>query len=324
MALSTRRSLLMGTAGLAPSRRLAAQEAWPARPVTIVVPLAPGGASEVLVRPLAHHLASEFGQPFIIDNRPGAGGTVAHAYVARSRADGQTLLMSTNSTYAIAPHLYQLTYDPDAAFAPIALLATTPQVLCIHRSVPTATPADLIAHLRRHPGQLAYSSAGIGFTSHLAAELFLSMSGTSMLHVPYRGGGPAIQAVATNEVQLNFSDTATALAIVQTGEVRTVAVTTPQRLPLLPEVPTLSEAALPGYVSATDYALMAPAGTPELVLNKLVATTLGYLNLAETRAKLAAQGFVPAALTPEAFREHRALERAKWGDIIRGRGIRVP
>ena len=306
------------------ARSVLAQEAWPQRAVTLVVPLAPGGSTDVLSRALAQHLMGVLGQPVVVENRPGAGGTVAHAQVARARADGYTLLVSTNSSYSIAPHLYQLTYDPVAAFAPVTLIATTAQALCVHRDVPAQDLAGLIALAKARPGSLAFSSAGIGFTSHLAGELLSAMAGVSLLHVPYRGGGPASQALMVGEVQINFADTTTALTMVQGGAVRAFAVTGAAPSPQFPGVPTMEAAGLPGYRSMTAYALLAPAGTPEAVLNRLQAETVAWLRIPERREWLLGSGFEPVGSTAAEFRRMQATESAQWGEIIRSRGIRMP
>jgi tripartite-type tricarboxylate transporter receptor subunit TctC len=325
MRVTSRRTLLLAAAAgpaLRPRPALA-QDPWPARPVTVVSPFAPGGAADVLTRPFAQYLSAEFGQPFVVESRPGAGGTIAHAHAARSRPDGYTLLFSSNSTYAIARHLYQLTYDPDAAFAPIALLARTPQVMCVAGALPATTLAEFMALVRAAPGRYGFGSAGIGFSSHLAAELFLAMAGLSMLHVPYRGGGAASQALLTNEVQLNFADAPSALSVLQGGGARALAVSTRRRAPVLPTVPTLDEAGLPGYESSTDYAFVAPAGVPEPILSRLTECSLAYVRLPERRGAIEAAGFLPDGRPPEEFRRLAAEDSAKWGATIRERGIRV-
>lgn len=323
----TRRWLLaalLAAPSLPLARPASAQDAWPQRPVTIVLPLAPGGSTDTLLRPLAQHLTGVFGQAFVIDNRPGAGGTIAHGQVARARPDGYTLLASTNSSYAIAPHLYQLSYDPEAAFAPITLIASSPQALCVHRSVPVTDLAGFMDYVRRNPERLSFSSAGIGFTSHLAAELFMSMTGLAMLHIPYRGGGPAAQALMAGEVQVNFADTTTALTLVQSGNVRAVAVTSKQPSPQFPDLPTLDGAGLPGFQSSTAYGLLAPAGTPRPILDRMQAAVVAWLQAPERRAWLDSSGFIPIGSTAEEFRRLRTEEAAMWGEIIRSRGIRMP
>ncbi|HEY4254399.1 MAG TPA: tripartite tricarboxylate transporter substrate binding protein [Roseomonas sp.] len=314
---------LLAAPALALTRTAAGQDAWPQRPVTIVLPLAPGGSTDTLMRPLAQHLTGLFGQGFVIDNRPGAGGTIGHGQVARARPDGYTLLASTNSSYAIAPHLYQLTYDPDASFAPISLLASTPQVLCVHRTLPVTDLPSLMDHLRRNPDKVTFSSAGIGFTSHLAAELFMSMTGLSMIHVPYRGGGPAAQALLSGEVQVNFADTTTALMLVQSGNVRPIAVTSKQTSPQFPALPTLDGSGLPGFQSSTAYGLLAPAGTPAAILDRLRTAVVAWLRAPERREWLDNSGFIPIGSTGEEFQRMRTEESAMWGQIIRSRGIHV-
>jgi tripartite-type tricarboxylate transporter receptor subunit TctC len=323
MALAARRAVLSALGAAAPLTAQA-QEAWPQRPVILVMPLAPGGSTDVLARAMAQHLQGVFGQPFVLDHRPGAGGTIAHGQVARARPDGQTLLVSTNSTYSIAPHLYTLTYDTETSFAPVSLIANTPQVFCVHRSVPVTNAGEFLAYARAHPGQLSFSSAGTGFTSHLAGELFMSRAGVSMLHVPYRGGGPAAQALMAGEVQLNFADTTTALTMIQAGNVRALAVTGGEASPQFPGVPTLESSGLPGFRSSTAYALLAPAGTPVPILTRLQAAIVEWLRIPEQRDRLVAQGFVPIGSTGEEFRAIRRAESDMWGDIIRTRGIRMP
>ncbi len=325
MSRLSRRNLVgAAAAASAVFRRAWAQETYPSRPITMVIPLAPGGAGDILGRLVAQFMGAELGQPVVIDNRPGAGGSVAHAFAARARPDGYTVLMSTNSTYAIAQHLYQLPYDYDTAFSPITRLVTTPQIMCVHRSVPADDLAGFIAWLKRNPGRIAFGSAGIGFTSHLAAELFMAMAGVSMLHVPYRGGGPASQALMSGEIQLNFADTATALAVAESGAARPFAVTTLQRSPLFPDLPTMNEAGLAGYQSATDYAFVAPAGTPEPIISRLLATMVKFLAAPVERERLLARGYVPVRSTPAEFTANRLEESAKWGNIIRSRRIRMP
>jgi tripartite-type tricarboxylate transporter receptor subunit TctC len=323
MALANRRTVLSVFGAAAPVAARA-QDTWPQRPVILVMPLAPGGSTDTLARAMAQHLLGVFGQSFVLDHRPGAGGTIAHGQVARARPDGYTLIVSTNSTYSIAPHLYTLTYDTETSFAPVSLIASTPQVLCVHRSVPVADVPEFLAYARANPDRLSFSSAGIGFTSHLAAELFMSMAGVSMLHVPYRGGGPAAQALMAGEVQLNFADTTTAQTMVQGGQVRALAVTGGEVSPQFPGLPTLEASGLPGFRSSTAYALLAPAGTPAPILTRLQSAIADWLRIPEQRERLVAQGFVPIGSTGEEFRAIRRAESDMWGGIIRTRGIRMP
>ena len=317
-----RRSVL-SLAAAAPLARPALAQGFPARPITIVMPVAPGGPGDVLGRPLAAALTAELGQPVIIDNRPGAGGTIGMDFAARQRPDGHTLVIASNSTYAIAPHLYQMPYDNDRAFAPIALLAVAPSFCTVHRSVPATTVAELIALARARPDYITFATAGIGFTSHLATEMFMAKTGVSMLHVPYRGGAPATQALLAGEVHLNFMEAAFVRSLLSTGNIRPLAITTPGRSPLFPDIPTLQEAGVGGFESATYWAMMAPAGTPQPVLDRVADIVLRFSRRDETRAAVSNAGFLPIAGDAAEFNAHKDAETARWGEVIRSRGIRL-
>jgi len=300
-----------------------AQAEWPARPVTVVVPWPAGGSTDSLVRVMTQHLAGATGQSFVVENRTGATGTVGHAYVARARGDGYTLLAGTNSTYAIAPHLMAaLPYD-DAAFAPISLLATTPQMLVAHPSQPFDDFAGFLAFARANAGRLSFASSGNGGTSHLATELLMQMAGLDLLHVPYRGGAPAAQAQLAGEVQVTFVDAITAIPHLRAGTMRPLGVSTAARTPLAPEVPTIAEAGLPGFESSTDFAAFAPAETPAVLVARIHSAFAGALADAGVRQRLLDQGVTPIAGRPEAFRAYQQRESAKWGGLISARNIRV-
>ncbi|WP_160119992.1 Bug family tripartite tricarboxylate transporter substrate binding protein [Rhodovarius lipocyclicus] len=296
---------------------------WPSRPVTIVMPVAPGGPGDALGRPLANFMARELGQPVVVDARPGAGGTIGMQYAARSAPDGHTLVIASNSTYAIAPHLYPMPYDNEAAFAPVALLVAAPSFLCVHRDVPARGVADLVALARARPGQLSFATAGIGFTSHLATELFMARTGTELLHVPYRGGAPATQGLLAGEVTMNFMEAALVRSVVQTGMIRPLAITSAERSPLLPDVPTMREAGIEGFVTATYWAMMAPAGVPQPILDRVQTLALQHMNRPETTEAARQAGFVPIAGDAASFARHKAADTALWGEVIRGRNIRL-
>ena len=329
MSLPTRRRTLLAAAaaaaaafgGLRPAR--ADAQPFPVRPITLVLPVAAGGPGDVIGRPLGGFLTAELGQPVVIDNRPGAGGTIGLDHAARARPDGHTLVIVSNSTYAIAPHLYPMPYDNDAAFAPVALIAGAPSFVCVAQGVPAATLPELVALARREPNGLAFATAGIGFTSHLATELFMAMTGTAMLHVPYRGGAPAAQGLAAGEVQVNFMEAALARSLLPTGRIRALAVTSRERHPLLPAVPTVAESGVPGFASATYWAMLAPAGVPRAILARVSDATLRWSRLPETRALLTEAGFLPIGADAAAFARHKAEDTAKWGAIVRQRGIRI-
>lgn len=300
-----------------------AQESFPNRAITFLCPIAPGGPADVMGRPLGQFLTAEWGQPVVMDYKPGAGGTIGMDAVARSRPDGHTLTIVSNSTYTIAPHLYAMPYDNETAFAPIALMAMAPSFIVVHRSVPATSVAELIALARAKPDGLAFATAGIGFTSHLATELFMSLTGVSMLHVPYRGGAPATQAMLAGEAQVNFMEAAFVRAHAPGGAIRPLAVTSRTRHPLFPEIPTIEEAGVPGFESATFWAVQAPAGVPPAVLAKVSEAVLRWNRQEATRAMLTNAGFLPIAGDPAAFLRHKAEDSAKWGRLIRERGIRI-
>jgi tripartite-type tricarboxylate transporter receptor subunit TctC len=315
-----RRALGAAALGLsAPARA----QSWPSRPVTIVTPVAPGGPGDTLGRPLANTMAQQLGQPFVIDARPGAGGTIGMQFAARSAPDGHTLVIASNSTYSIAPHLYPMPYDNETAFAPIALLVGAPSFLCVHRDVPARSVAELVALARARPGQLSFATAGIGFTSHLATELFMARTGTEMLHVPYRGGAPATQAMLGGEVTMNFMEASLVRSVVHTGAIRPLAVTSAERSPLLPEVPTMQEAGIEGFVTATYWAMMAPAGVPQPILDRVQGLALAHLHRPEVAEAVRGAGFIPIAGDAAALARHKAADSALWGEVIRSRNIRL-
>ena len=321
-----RRTLLAGAALAAlPLPALAQAGDYPSRTVTVVNPWAAGGSSDSLARILAQRLSTDLGQAFVVENRPGATGTVGTGSVARAAPDGYTLLFGTNSTYGIAPHLIAggLPYDNARAFTGISLVARSPQMLCVHPSVQARTLAELIALAKANPGRLNFSTAGIGGTSHLATEMLMSMAGIEMVHVPYRGGGPSAQALLAGEVNVTFIDVITALPFIGDGRVRPIAVSTRARSALAPTVPTIDEAGLKGFESATDFAFLAPAGTPDPIIRKLHGATVAALAVPEVRQKVDAAGLITIAGSPAEWPAYLAAEVEKWGRIIRERNIRA-
>jgi tripartite-type tricarboxylate transporter receptor subunit TctC len=310
---------------LGPALTPARAQSWPAGPVTVVNPWPAGGSSDSVTRILFQRVAADLGGVFVVENRPGATGTLGHGFVARARPDGQTLLLGTNSTYAIAPHLVaNLPYDNERAFTGISLVGFSPQMLCVHPSVPARSVAELVALAKARPDALSFGTSGIGGTSHLATEMFMAISGVSMLHVPYRGGGPAAQALLAGENQVTFIDLITALPFMASGQVRALGTSTAQRAALAPDVPTIAEAGPAGFESSTDFALLAPAGVPGAVVERLHAAVAAALRTEEVSGKLAAAGITVLAGTPAEWPGYFAREFGKWGGIIRSRGIRAP
>lgn len=323
MTSATRRSLLAGLALATPIIRSAtAQEPFPSRPITMVIPWAAGGSTDTLGRLLAQVMAGDLGQPVVVENRSGASGTVGHAHVARSRPDGYTILLATNSTYAIAPHLLRnLPYDNRAAFTGVSLVARSAQSLCVHPSIPANSVAEFIAHLRARPGQVSFSSAGIGASSHLATELFMAKTGTRMLHVPYRGGGPSVQGLLAGEVGMSFVDLVTALPFRPSGQLKLLGVSTASRSELAADVPTLAESGVAGFESSTDVALLLPAGTPAPIVTRLSASLTRALTEPETRRRIITMGIEPIGSSAAELDAYWTRESDKWGEIVRSQNI---
>ena len=330
MPLLSRRAVLSTalTAIAAPAvmRRATAQgSSYPNRFIKLVVPWPPGGITDVMARILAQQLSSELGQSVAVENRQGAAGTVGHAVVAQSAADGYTLLLATNSTYAMAPALMdRLPYDGEKAFAPISLVARSPQMLCAHPAFPPKDFASFLDYARAHqPDGVSFGSAGPGASSHLATELLMSMAKFRMLHVPYRGGGPALQALVAGEVNVAFADAVIAIPAAQGGTVRLLAVSTTERAPRAPDTPTIAEAGLAGFQSSTDVSLLAPAGTPEPIIARVHGALVAALRVPQVRERLLDLGAILIGGSPTEFPGYLAQESAKWRDVIRERGIKL-
>jgi len=322
--MSLTRRHLLGTAALcALALPALAQEAYPgARPVTIVVSWAPGGSTDFVGRVLAQALSRELSGNVVVDNRPGASGTIGHASVARARADGHTLLLGVNSTYAMARHLFpQRGYDDDTAFAPIGRVAVSPIFLCVSPRLGVRDIPAFVARAKEMPRRMSYASSGAGSSAHLATELFLRTAGIEVENVTYRGGAPAVQALVAGEVQMAFVDGVTALPLMAANSITALGVSTLARNPLAPQVPTIAESGFPGFEATTNFALLAPAGTPEGVLRRLATAKAAAMANPEVLERLRQNSMFPTPGTPEAFPAYLAAESAKWGEVIRIRGI---
>jgi tripartite-type tricarboxylate transporter receptor subunit TctC len=326
--LSRRRllSALAAAAGSTAPWRASAQATYPSRVIKLIVPWPPGGITDVAGRILAQRMGAKLGQTIVVENRAGASGTIGHNVVAQSEPDGYTLLLATNSTYAMAPYLLgKLPYDSDKAFTGVGLVASSPQVLCVHPSVPVTDVKSFLDYVRaRQPDGVSFESSGPGGSSHMAMELLMAMTKVSMLHVPYRGGGPALQALVAGEVNAGFSDSVVALPQAEGGRIRTLGVSTTARIAAAPDLPTIAEAGVPGFQSSTDVALLVPAATPPAIIKTLSTALIAALKSPEARDPLSKQGVVIAAGTPEDFPAYYAKESAKWGEIIKSRGITLP
>ena len=301
-----------------------AQGAWPMRAVTMIVPFPPGGGTDTGARILAEQLGKRWGQTVVVENKGGAAGQIGADLVAKSKADGYTLLMGNIGTQAINPALYaKLPYDADKAFAPIALVAELPLAMMVNPNVPAKTAKEFIALAKSQPGKLSYSSSGAGGAPHLAAEMFKDQTQTFILHVPYRGGGPALSDLLAGHVQLSFMTVLEASGHIKSGKLRALAVTGATRVGAFPEVPTLAETALPGFNSISWIGLLAPAGTPKDVVDKISADVQAVVSDEAVKVRLLGLGAVPAANTPEQFARLIAADRKRYAQIIRERKITV-
>ena len=308
-----------------------AQAAWPNKPVRIVVPFPAGGTTDILARAIAPELQRVFGQTFIVDNKPGAGGNSGAAEVAKSPADGYTLLMGTVGTHAINPSLYpRMPYDHIKDFAPITLVAGVPNVVVINpasaQKYGIQSIADLARAARANPGRLNVASSGNGTSSHLAAELFKSMTGSFMLHLPYRGSGPALIDLMSGNVDLMFDNLPSSLPHIKSGKLRALAVTSAERSAVLPDVPSVAEAggaALKGYEASSWFGLLAPAGTPTEVVNRLQQETAKAMATPAIRERLQSQGAIPGGMPPADFVSFIEAETRKWAQVVKSSGAKV-
>lgn len=297
---------------------------YPKRPIRMVVPFPPGGATDILARVVGKRLAEVWSQNVIIDNRPGAGGTLGANLVAKANMDGYTLVMGTNASHAIAPSLYaNLAYDPLKDFAPITLVAIVPQVVVVHPALPVKNIMELIALAKQKPGELNFSSAGQGTPGHLGMELFKMMTGTNMIHVPYQGGAPGLAAVAGGQVQFMADNMNSALPFIRAGRVRAIAVTSAKRSGALPEMPTIIEQGVPGFDSGSWFGMFAPTGTPAAIVAKLHAETVKTLNLPDVKQTLAQQGAEVGANMPAQFTELIRSDITRWAKVIKAAGVKA-
>jgi tripartite-type tricarboxylate transporter receptor subunit TctC len=301
-----------------------AQQPWPAHAVTLVVPFPPGGGTDTGARIVAEQLGKKWGQPVVIENKGGAAGQIGADFVAKARPDGYTLLMGNIGTQSINPSLYpRMAYNPDTAFAPISLVAELPLAMMVNPAVPAKTAREFIALAKAQPGKLSYSSSGPGGGPHLAAELFKQASGTYILHVPYRGGGPAIADLIAGHVQLSFMTVLEASGHIKAGKLRALAVASDKRVPALPDVPTLAESGLPGFNSISWIGLLAPAGTPRELVEKIAADVREVVGREDVRARLVQLGAVPSTGTSAQFGKLIDDDRKRYARIIREQKITV-
>ncbi len=308
---------------LAAAQSVVAQD-YPERPITLVVPYAAGGGNDVLARIVGEKMGKELGQQIVIENRGGAGGSIATRMIAKAAPDGYTLGLGGTGTLAVAPTLYtNVGYDPRKDFAPVGLIATSALVVLVHPSVPVKNLKELIALAKQKPGQLNFASAGVGSGMHLGTELFELMAEVKLTHIPYKGTGPALTDLLGGHVLLYFSSLPPAIALVQSGKVRALAVTGPKRSPIFPDLPTVAESGLPGYEAVLHYGIVAPAGTPKPIIDKLNAALREAVASPEVHAKIAADGAEPLASTPQEYAADIDREEAKWAAIVKRSGAKA-
>ena len=300
----------------------AAAQQYPSRPIRVVVPFAPGGAVDLVARTLAPRLNEALGQPVVVDNRGGAGGTVGTDIVAKARPDGHTLLIASMGVAVNAVLYPKLPYDTLKDLAPVTTLGEQPNIVVVHPSVPVKSISDLLALAKSKPGQVTYASGGIGSNTHLVTVLFLQMAKVDMLHVPYKGLGPAIADLVGGQVQLAISNISTAVPHVKSGRLRLLAVTSGKRFPLFPDTPTVDEAGVKGYESSGWYGLWVTAGTPRSVVVRLNQETTTILNSAAVKDQFDSQGLQSIPTSPEAFGKRLREEIKKWGVVVRASGVK--
>jgi tripartite-type tricarboxylate transporter receptor subunit TctC len=303
--------------------RLATAQEWPAKPLTLVVPFAAGGTTDLVGRPLAQGLAARLGQSVVVDNRAGAGGTIGAGIVAKAPADGYTLFLATIA-HTIAPGMYKnLSYDFVRDFDPITVIAEVPNVLIVNPSLHAKTAGELIAYAKAHPGEINFGSAGPGSVEHLSGELFRAMAGINIVHVPYKGGAPMMTDLIAGHIEMAIETSGSALQHIKAGAVRALAVSTRTPSPFFPGLPTLDAAGLPGYDVTTWYGLLVPKGTPATVREKLYASVSDLLKSPDMTARLADLGAVAGGEPPEKFAAFIATETAKWTKVTRDAGVTV-
>jgi tripartite-type tricarboxylate transporter receptor subunit TctC len=299
-------------------------QAYPTRPIRLVVPFSAGsGGTDLMARLIEQRLSASLGQQIVIDNRPGAGGIPATDIVAKAAPDGYTLLM-TNVSLAANAYLYsKLPFDPVKDLIPVTMINSSPLLLVVHPSVPVTSVKELLAYAKSHPGKLDYGSGGVGSTPHLAGELFKSLSGIDAVHVPYKGGAPALNDLVGGQLSFMIENMAGTMPFVKAGKLRALAITSSQRSPLAPELPTMTEAGVPGYEVIGWNGIVAPKGTPPEIVARLQTEVARILRLPEVRQQMAALGAEPVGNTPEEFGAFIKAEMVRWGKVIKEKGIRA-
>jgi tripartite-type tricarboxylate transporter receptor subunit TctC len=303
---------------------LAAAQSWPNKPIRYIVPFAAGGTTDILARTISEKLTVALGQPVIVENKPGAGGGVGAAEVAKAPPDGYTIMGGTISTHAINATLYSsLPYDPVKDFVAITLIARVPNMLVVNNDIPAKNVAELIALMKANPGKWNFASSGNGTSQHLSGELFKGMANVQMQHIPYKGSPPALTDVMGGQVSMTFDNITTAWTLAKAGKLKALAVTTAKRSPIAPDVPTLAESGLPGYEIGSWQGVFGPAGIPPEIVKRLNTEIVKIINAPDVQKKLVELGAEPVANSPEEFAAFVKTEVVKWGDVVKKSGAKV-
>ncbi|EKZ97460.1 ABC transporter substrate-binding protein [Cupriavidus sp. HMR-1] len=326
MARRTALRMLAGAAiamAAVPTGSAFAADHWPSKPITLVVPFASGGTTDIIGRAVGQRLGEALGQPVVVDNRPGAGGTIGGALVARANPDGYTFLLATVA-HTMAPGIYKtLPYDFQKDLEPIGMVALTPNVVLVNTSIPAKNVQELIAYIKANPGKVNYGSAGIGSTEHLSGELFRSATGTDISHVPYKGGAPMMTDLIAGQIQMAIETSPSANPHVKSGKVKALAVTSAKRSPAYPGVPTVAESGVPGYEVTTWYALMAPRGTPEPIRQRMSAELAKVLKQSDVQKRFDDQGVTAGDMTPPQLAAFIKAETTKWTKVAKDSGAKA-
>ncbi|HBD37784.1 MAG: tripartite tricarboxylate transporter substrate binding protein [Burkholderiaceae bacterium] len=326
MARRTALRMLAGAAiamAAVPTGSAFAADHWPSKPITLVVPFASGGTTDIIGRAVGQRLGEALGQPVVVDNRPGAGGTIGGALVARANPDGYTFLLATVA-HTMAPGIYKtLPYDFQKDLEPIGMVALTPNVVLVNTSIPAKNVQELIAYIKANPGKVNYGSAGIGSTEHLSGELFRSATGTDISHVPYKGGAPMMTDLIAGQIQMAIETSPSANPHVKSGKVKALAVTSAKRSPAYPGVPTVAESGVPGYEVTTWYALMAPRGTPEPIRQRMSAELAKVLKQSDVQKRFDDQGVTAGDMTPPQLAAFIKTETTKWTKVAKDSGAKA-
>ncbi len=313
----------LGVSALWSMSAVAVGQGYPERPIRVIVPYAPGGGTDITTRTVAQRLTESLKSPVVVDNRPGAAGNIGKEIAARSTPDGYTLL-TAGLSFAVNPSLFtKLGYDPVRDFDPISLIATAPLIVVVHPSVPVTSIRELVALAKAKPGGLNYASGGIGTGNHVAGELFKYMANVDIVHVPYKGGGPALTDVVAGHVQILFNTSTSTVPFLKSGKLRALAVTGAQRSPGMRELPTVAESGLPGFDVGVWFGLVAPARTPRPIIEKLNREIVRISRLPDAREQFAAQGADPVGSTPLEFAQHIRAEVAKWAKVARAANLKA-